>query len=121
MDCQRHKAKPPGKLVAPLPRSMVKENLKVFCRVAIGFAAPFLKVHGRGKPDKKQHLCLIPCSLSRAVHLGVAFLMDSDLFLNAFCRMINRRGLLQEVISDNGRIFVGVNKELRELVMKPDN
>ena len=34
--------------------------------------------------------------------------------------MVNRRGLTQEVVSDNGGNFVGAEKELRELICLRD-
>ena len=46
--------------------------------------------------------------------------MDTDSFLNAFYRMSSRRGLPEEVISDNGTNFVGGERELRELVQAID-
>lgn len=46
--------------------------------------------------------------------------MDTDSFLNAFNRMTNRRGLPEEMISDNGTNFVGAERELRELVEQLD-
>ena len=88
--------------------------------MAVDFAGPFFTVQGRGKPRKKRYLCLFTCLLSRAVHLEVAFGLDTDSFLNSFYRMVNRRGLPLEVISDNGGNFVGADKELRELVKKLD-
>lgn len=50
----------------------------------------------------------------------IAFAMDTDSFLNAFYRMVNRRGLPKEIISDNGTNFVGAEKELRQLVQLLD-
>jgi hypothetical protein len=50
----------------------------------------------------------------------MAFSMDTDSFLNAFYRMVNRRGLPEEIISDNGTNFVGAEKELRQLVERLD-
>lgn len=41
--------------------------------------------------------------------------MDSDTFLNAFCRFVSRRGISEEVLSHNGSNFIGANRELREL------
>ena len=54
--------------------------------------------------------------LSRAVHLEMAYSLDTDSFLNAFYRMTNRRGLPTEVLSDNGTNFISGERELRELV-----
>ncbi|XP_052680014.1 uncharacterized protein LOC128160694 [Crassostrea angulata] len=54
--------------------------------------------------------------MTRTVHLEVAYGLDTDLFLNAFYRMVCRRGLPTEVISDNGTNFVGGKNELMEQV-----
>ena len=50
----------------------------------------------------------------------MAFALDSDSFLNAFYCMVNRRGIPQEMLSDNGTNFVGAKKELEELVRMLD-
>ena len=42
--------------------------------------------------------------------------LDTNSFLNAVCRMVNRRGLPKEIVSDNGGNFIGANKELLELL-----
>lgn len=44
------------------------------------------------------------------------YLLDIDSFINVFIRMILRRGISIYVISDNGINFIGVERELRELV-----
>jgi len=46
----------------------------------------------------------------------MAYGVDTDSFVNAFYRMANRRGLAEEMISDNGTNFEGAERELRELV-----
>ena len=46
----------------------------------------------------------------------MAFLLDTDSFLNAFYKIVNRRGLPREMLSDNGTNFVAAERELRELV-----
>ena len=46
----------------------------------------------------------------------MAYGLDSDSFLKAFCRMVNRRGLPEEMLLDNGTNFVGANEELCELI-----
>ena len=75
-------------------------------------------MQGRGKPRQKRYLCLFTCLASRAVHLEMAYSLDVDSFLNALNRMSNRRGVPEEILSDNGTNFVAANKELCELICK---
>ena len=58
---------------------------------------------------------------TRAVHLEIAFGLDTDAFLNAFYRMASRRGVPEELYSDNGTKFKGADNELRLLVAQLDN
>ena len=46
----------------------------------------------------------------------MAYGLDTDSFLEEFCRMVNRRGLPEENLSDNGTNFVSGNKKLCELL-----
>ena len=66
--------------------------------------------------NTKRYPCLFTCLLCRVVHLEIADGMDTNLFLNDFYRMLNRRGLPPEVLSDNGTNIVGGNTELKELI-----
>ena len=63
---------------------------------------------------------LFTCLVSHAVHLEIAYGLDTDSFLNVFYRMTNQRGLPVEMLSDNGTNFVGGERELRELIEKLD-
>ena len=54
----------------------------------------------------KRYLCLFTCAATHAVHLEMAWSLDTDSFLAAFSRMTDRRGIPVEVISDNGTNFV---------------
>ncbi|XP_068723808.1 uncharacterized protein [Montipora capricornis] len=51
----------------------------------------------------------------------MAYGLDTDSFLNAFFRMTNRRGLPEEMIYDNRSNFVGVERELREILSSGAN
>ncbi|XP_015765556.1 PREDICTED: uncharacterized protein LOC107344425 [Acropora digitifera] len=119
-ECRKRKAKPASQVMAPLPRIRAKEPLRAFSKIAVDFAGPFFTIQGGGKARQKRYLCLFTCLLSRAVHLELAFGLDTDAFLNTFYRMVNRRGLPQEVVSDNGGNFVGAEKEQRELAKNLD-
>ena len=67
---------------------------------------------------RKRYLCLFTCLTSRAVHLEIAYGLDVDSFMRALSRMVDRRGLPEEIISDNGTNFVGANKEMLEITGK---
>ena len=70
--------------------------------------------------EKKRYLCLLTCLATRAVHLEMAFAMDTDSFFNASYRMANCRGKPEEVVSDNGGNFIAADKDLQELVKRLD-
>ncbi|PFX13817.1 hypothetical protein AWC38_SpisGene22069 [Stylophora pistillata] len=119
-ECRRRKAKAAQQVMAPLPKIRLKMPPRAFSRTAVDFGGPFMMIQGRGKRRAKRYLCLFTCLTSRALHLEIAYGLDTDSFLNAFCRMASRRGLPEEMISDNGNNFVGADLELRELIEKLD-
>ena len=106
--------------MAPLPLSRLKSSFRMFTRTAVDFGGPFITVQGRGKRREKRYLCLFSCLATRAVHLEIAFGLDTDFFLNAFYRMASRRGLPEEIYSDNGTDFKGADNELKSLVLQID-
>ncbi|KAK3736479.1 hypothetical protein QZH41_005829 [Actinostola sp. cb2023] len=118
--CRRYKVVPAKQIMAPLPKIRLKLPLRAFARVAVDYVGPFVTIQGRSTRRAKRYLCLFTCLTSRAVHLEIAYSMDTDAFLNAFYRMVNRRGLPVEVLSDNGSNFIGGERELRELVEQLD-
>ena len=65
---------------------------------------------------KKRWLCL----LTIAVHLEIAFGLDTDSFPNAFTGKTSRRGVPKEMIGNCGTNFVGAVSELKELISKLD-
>ena len=116
MVCRRRKVQPASQVMAPLPAVRAEMSLRAFNNISVDFAGPFLTKQGRGKARFKRYLCLFACMNTRAVHLEMAYGLDTDSFLNAFYRMTSRRGFPVQVISDNGTNFVGAEKELRNLV-----
>ena len=97
------------------------QPVRAFAVTSVDYAGPFLTKQGRGKIQTKRWLCLFTCHASRALHLEMAYSLNTDSFLNAFHRFINRRGVPLEMTSDNGTNFVGANRELMELVTQFDN
>ena len=119
-ECQRRKFKASEQIMAPLPSIRLKKPLQAFGRVSVDYGGPFVTIQGRGRKRTKRYLCLFTCLMSRAVHLEMAYALDTDSFLNAFYRMVCRRGKPEEVLSDNGTNFVGANAELKALVDQLD-
>ena len=115
-ECRRRKAKAARQIMAPLPQIRLRLSLRPFAQTAVDFGGPFVTIQGRRSRRQKRYLCLFTCLATRAVHLEMAFGLDTDSFLNAFYRMVNRRGLPREMLSDNGTNFVAAERELRELV-----
>ena len=114
--CRRLKARAGEQIMAPLPPNRAQPSLRAFAKSSIDYAGPFITVQGRGRARTKRYLCLFTCMTSRAVHLEMAYDLSTDGFLNAFFRMASRRGLPEEVTTDNGSNFVGADNELRDLV-----
>ena len=114
--CRRLKARAGEQIMAPLPPSRVPSCLRAFTKSSVDYAGPFFTVQGRGRVRAKRYLCLFTCLATGAVHLEIAYDLSTDAFLNAFYRMASRRGLPEEIMSDNGTNFVGADRELRELV-----
>lgn len=113
---RRFTGKPAVQMMAPLPRSRLQHSLRAFERVGVDYGGPYMTKQGRGKTRAKRYLCLFTCLATRAVHLEMSYSLDTDSFINAFTRMVSRRGTPAYVLSDNGTNFVGAERELRELV-----
>ena len=76
--CTRRKAKSAKQIMAPLPLIRLKSSLKAFVRTAVDFAGPFITIQGRGRQRQKRYLCLFTCLATRAVHLEIAYGLDTD-------------------------------------------
>lgn len=120
MKCRRQKAKPAQQIMAPFPDIRVNLPMRAFGHIAVDYGGPFTTIQGRYKRREKRYLCLFTCLATRAVHLEMTYGLDTNSFLNAFFRMVNRRGMPVKVLSDNGTNFVAADKELRQLVTDID-
>ena len=67
-----------------LPKIHLKFTFRPFDQTAADYAGPFIMVQGRGVHHQKRWLCLFICLSTLAVHLEIAFALDTDSFLNAF-------------------------------------
>ena len=65
-----------------------------------------------GRKQHKRFVALFTCLSSRAIHLESTSCMETDSFIQALRRFLSRRGPVTEIISDNGKNFVGAENEL---------
>jgi hypothetical protein len=98
--------------MGPLPPNRLRLTYRAFDQAAVDYAGPFQTIQGRGKTRNKRWLCVLTCMSTRAVHLEVAWGLETDSFLNAFTRFTSRRGIPKETMSDNGTNFLALQKHL---------
>ena len=118
-ECRKRKLKAGEQVMAPLPNVRFRQPLRAFAHVSVDYGGPFVTIQGRGKRRQKRWLCLFTCLNSRAVHLEMAYGLDTDSFLRCFVRMTSRRGYPVTIVSDRGTNFVGADRELQELQSAP--
>lgn len=118
--CKRTKAAAASQIMAPLPVHRTSQSMRAFTECSVDYGGPFPTIQGRGKTRTKRYLCLFTCFATRAVHLEIAYSLDTDSFLNAFYRMASRRGRPSHLWCDNATNFVGGSNELRGLVNSLD-
>ena len=111
--CRRLRAKPKPAVMADLPGSRLGYQKRPFANTGVDYFGPVLVPYGR--KTEKRYGMLFTCLTTRAVHLEIAHLLDSDSFLMAVRRMMARRGRPANIWSDNCTNFVGTKKELWEV------
>ena len=94
-----------------LPADRVCPGEPAFTNVDVDFFGPINVRRGRG--TEKRYGCIFTCLVTRTVHLELAAALDTDAFLNCLYRFTARRGSPKIMRSDNGRNFIGAERELR--------
>ncbi|XP_076853974.1 uncharacterized protein LOC143509288 [Brachyhypopomus gauderio] len=118
-ECRRIQGNMGQQKMADLPEERVVSDLPAFTNVGVDYFGPVEVKKGRGRV--KRYGVLFTCLASRAVHLEVAYALDTDSCINAIRRFMCRRGQISHLISDNGTNFIGAERELREAVSKLDH
>jgi len=95
-------------------------TFRPFAQTAVDFAGPLYTFQGHRKPHQEKRLCLFTCLETRAVHLEMAWGLDTGVFLNTFTHFTSRRGVPKEVICERGTNFVGAVGKLKKLVSQLD-
>ena len=90
-----------------------------FTYVGVDYFGPLLIKEKR--KELKRYGALFSCMASRAKHIEVASPLDTNSFIHALRRFIERRGPVKQIQSGNGTNFVGVNKELSKAMKEMDS
>ena len=110
--CRKRNQLPMTQKMADLPHERVASQEPVFTYIGVDCFGPFHDK--RGRCLEKRHGVPFTCFTIRAVHVEIAHSLDTRFFINALRRFIARRGVPQEIISDNGINFMSADKELRQ-------
>ena len=88
-----------------------------FATTGIDYTGPFTlkRSHNRKPVLVKAYITLIVCFTTKAVHLELVSDLTTEAFLAAMKRFVFRRGLPQDVHSDNGTNFIGAKNDLADL------
>ena len=118
-DCRRCRflsAPPLNQIMAQLPEYRVTSYNYAFLNVGVDYAGPlFTRV---GRSNVKRYVVLFTCLAGRAVHIEMAYSLETTSCLQAIQRFINRRGRPQTITSDNGTNFVGADRELKRGIQR---
>lgn len=96
-----------------LPKILLRFTFRPFDQTAVDYAGPFITVQGRSVHHQKRWLCLFICLLTLAVHLEIAFGLDTDSFLNAFTGKTSQRVVPKEMSGHCAMNFAGAVSELK--------
>ncbi|XP_055627032.1 uncharacterized protein LOC129769047 isoform X1 [Toxorhynchites rutilus septentrionalis] len=104
-----------GQFMGDLPMARC-DKAPAFIRVGVDFAGPILiKQTGRRLAPVKGYVCVFVCMVTKVIHLEVVEDLSADAFIAALHRFVSRRGVPEQIYSDNGTNFVGARNELNEL------
>ncbi|XP_055527578.1 uncharacterized protein LOC129720168 [Wyeomyia smithii] len=108
--CKVNRCQAEVPMMAPLPVQRITKSLRPFNAVGVDYLGPVEVVVNRRK--EKRWVALVTCLAVRAVHLEVVHSLTTQACLMAIRRFIGKRGMPDEVFSDNGTNFKGASKEL---------
>lgn len=89
-----------------------------FTYVGVDFFGPFMTRVGRR--GTKRYGVIFTCLSVRACHIELACSLETSSFILALRRFVARRGMVKTLFSDNGRNFVGAQRELARALKELD-
>ena len=112
--CRHHNTIPLQPKMGDLPADRINVAPS-FSHVRLDFTGPlFIK---EGKKSHKGYVVIFTCANSRMVHFELTMSMETEEFICALKRMMNRRGVCQTIRSDNQSTFKKAAKIIQTLDM----
>lgn len=103
--CRKLNVKPFA-LPTSLPLLIERVQLSpIFTHTSVDYFSPFLITKGL-----KIWVFIFMCLSSRAIHLEIAEILFTEVYIDAFLKLVARRGKPLSMISDNGTKFVLTRK-----------
>ena len=109
--CRRLSVKAASPQMSAIPTCRLQVGRSAFNCTGVNYFGSIIVTNFRRK--LKRWGCLFTCLTTRAVHLEMAYTLDTDSFLAAILRFDQRRGTPAAYYSERGTNFVGAQKELQ--------
>jgi len=107
--CQRYRSKPTQLIFDQLPKERVTSScMQPFEFVGVDYFGPIVTLSN----SEKLYALLFTCMQVRAIHIEVTSSLSAEEFLKAFARFTSRRGIPNQIRSDNAKTFQSVSKKL---------
>ena len=116
--CRVRRAKKQFPFMANLPQCRAAIDEPPFSHCGVDLIG--LVLIKQGRKQIKRWIVLFTCLTIRCIHLEIVEDCETDSFINAVRRFVNRRGSPSHVYSDNGSNFIGASNELKEFVLALD-
>ena len=114
--CRQVSAKTQSQMMGQLPAPQVTPNPPLTI-TGVDYAGPFTlkKGHTRKPVLIKSYISIFICFSSKASHIEIISDLTTEAFLDGLKCFIARRGLPQEIHSDNCSNFLGAKNDLNDL------
>ena len=116
--CFRLKTSTAKQLMGQLSGERVTPT-RPFTNTGVDYAGPFYLKQGRqcSKSVTKGYIALFVCLSTKAIHLELVPDLSSEAYIAALRCFTARRGLRNNIYSDNGTNFVGAEREIRRTML----
>ncbi|XP_043862786.1 uncharacterized protein LOC122756636 [Drosophila santomea] len=110
-ECKLQRARPMPPIMGPHPEDRLDAGGWPFKYTGLDYFGPLLVTVSRHK--EKCWVALFTCLTTRAIHLELAHDLSTDSCIIAIRNFVCRRGPVYRLRSDNGKNFVGADREAR--------